>query len=282
MTAAPPLRETAYAKLNLALHVRERMPDGFHRIETIFAFCEDGDVLEAAPADDLILEVTGPFAGALGSESDNLVIQAARALRERFAIGGGARISLVKSLPVAAGIGGGSADAAAALRLLARLWGIAEDDRFEEIAFRLGADVPACLASCAAIGRGRGDRLSPSDDSGLPAIPALLVNPGHPLATGAVFARWDEIDRGGLAEGGALEAALSGRNDLEPPARTLLPVIGDVLQDLAARPGVRLARMSGSGATCFALFDTAASRDAADVAIAASRPGWWRLATALR
>jgi 4-diphosphocytidyl-2-C-methyl-D-erythritol kinase len=257
--------ETAYAKINLALHVRARLPDGYHRIETVFAFCED---------DELSLEVVGPFAAALAGEEDNLALRAARALRERYGIRAGARLRLDKRLPVAAGLGGGSADAAAALRLLTRCWGIeAAEGELPDIAASLGADVPACLLSRAARGEGRGDRLSPIAGPGLAGTPVLLVNPGVPLSTAAVFRAWDGIDRGPL---GGWE---SGRNDLEPAATALAPAIGDGLRALGR---AAFARMSGSGATCFGLFASAAERDAAAARIAAERPGWWLLPTRLR
>lgn len=252
------MREIAYAKLNLALHVRAREADGYHRIETIFAFCEDGDVLGAEPAATLSLAVTGPFAGALAGEADNLVLRATRA------IGARAALTLDKRLPVAAGLGGGSADAAAALRMLGG---------GADVAARLGADVPACLLSRTARGGGRGDEVVPIDIPGLAGRPVLLVNPGAPLATAAVFGAWDGIDRGPLMDWEA------GRNDLEAPARTLVPEIGEVL---AALCGASIARMSGSGATCFGLYDTEAARDAAAARIRAARPGWWVSQTRLR
>lgn len=249
------MREIAFAKLNLALHVRSREADGYHRIETIFAFCEDGDIVAAEPAEALTLTVTGPFAEALGE--DNLVLKAAHAL------GVQAAFRLDKRLPVAAGLGGGSADAAAVLRLF---------DGDAEMAASLGADVPACLASRGARGDGRGDRLEPVE-LGLAGTPVLLVNPGIALATAAAFAGWDGIDRGPL---GRWE---EGRNDLEPPARALVPAIGDVLAALA---DARFARMSGSGATCFGFYENERARDAAAARIAAAHPGWWLSQTRLR
>lgn len=273
-------RETAYAKLNLALHVRRREPDGYHAIETLFAFCEDGDELSWADRPGLI--VVGPFAGALSGEGDNLVLRAARAFAERFGTTEDAGFRLDKRLPVAAGIGGGSADAAAALRLLARRHGVdpAAPDLLA-LAAGLGADVPACLFSTPTRGTGRGDALAPLAEA-LPALPVLLVNPMQPLATGPVFAAWDGQDRGPLPAGDTLAAAQAGRNDLEPPARAILPVIGDVVALLGRQSGMTLARMSGSGATCFALFETVEARDAADRAIGTAQPGWWRLSTRLR
>ena len=252
------MREIAYAKINLALHVRAREADGYHRIETIFAFCEDGDVLTAEPAEELSLVVTGPFADALAGEGDNLVLRAARRL------GAAAALGLDKRLPVAAGLGGGSADAAAVLRLFG---GTMED------AAALGADVPACRFSRTARGEGRGDAIEPIDIPGLTGKPVLLVNPNIALSTGAVFKGWDGIDRGPLGDWE------SGRNDLEAPARALVPEIGAVL---AALGDARIARMSGSGATCFGLYPSDAARDAAAARISAEKPGWWLSQTRLR
>jgi len=189
-------------------------------------------------------------------------------------------ITLDKRLPIASGIGGGSADAAATLRALARWRGVAEDDpALFALAEALGADVPACLLGRAAIGTGKGEKLAPI--AGLGAMPALLVNPGVAVSTAAVFKAWDGVDRGGLASGDLLAVARAGRNDLEPPARAIAPVIAHVVALLAEAPGARLARMSGSGATCFALFETAAERGAAAARINAAHPGWWCLETAL-
>ena len=264
------ITEIAPAKLNLALHVRARRPDGYHELETLFAFVEDGDVLTVEPADADSFTLTGPFGALLRGEGDNLVTRAAGAFREAF--GGGAHaITLDKRLPVASGIGGGSADAAATLRALGKLHGVAVDAMFD-IADRLGSDVPACLYGITAIGRGRGEQLEPVH--GLPATPVLLVNPGVGVSTAEVFRRWDGIDRGPLPAD-----PREGRNDLEPPARAIAPVIDEVLERLAAQPGAGLTRMSGSGATCFALFEDAASRDAARDALAGR--GWWMLASHL-
>jgi 4-diphosphocytidyl-2-C-methyl-D-erythritol kinase len=252
------MQETAYAKINLALHVRAREADGYHRIETLFAFCEYGDVLTATEADLLSLDVTGPFAGAIGGEGDNLVLQAARA------VGRAAAFTLTKNLPVAAGLAGGSADAAAALRMFGGN---------VETAARLGADVPACLLSRTARGTGKGDEIEPVEIAGLSGTPVLLVNPGIPLSTAAGFRAWDGVDRGPLGDW------MEGRNDLEGPAIGLVPEIADVLEALS---GARVARMSGSGATCFGLYESEAERDAAAARIAAARPGWWMSQTRLR
>lgn len=273
--------ETAPAKINLALHVRRRRDDGYHELETLFAFCRDGDVVTVERAPATTLALTGPFAAVLAGESreDNLVVRAVRAFQARFGVGDDYAITLDKHLPVASGIGGGSADAAATLRALARLHGIAVDhaDLFA-IAGELGADVPACLLGETSRGEGKGDalqRLAPLGDR-----PVLLVNPGVGVSTAAVFARWDGVDRGALGQGEVLTVAMAGRNDLEPPARAIAPAIDAVLALLAAAPGAVISRMSGSGATCFAIFQDIATRDAAAV-LARSR-GWWALPTFLR
>ncbi len=277
------MAETAYAKINLALHVRRRRPDGYHELETLFAFCADGDRLSVEPDDMLSLAIDGPFGEGLSAGPDNLVLRAAEALRVEAGVTAGAAIRLGKRLPVASGIGGGSADAAAALRLLARLWEAdVADAALHAIAVGLGADVPACVASRACRGEGRGDALDFLDDEALAGRPVLLVNPRVAVPTGPVFQRWDGVDRGPLAVGDPMAAALAGRNDLEPPARDIQPVIGAVVEALAAAPGVALARMSGSGATCFALYDSIEARDAADRDIAIAYPDWWRLASTLR
>jgi len=273
--------ESAPAKINLALHVRHRRPDGYHELETLFVFAADGDTVTVVPDSADRFAITGPFAAALagGSDADNLVIRAAHAFRETFAIDRPHAITLDKHLPIASGIGGGSADAAATLRALAKLHAIAPDDpRLFVIAGALGADVPACLLGRATLGTGKGEALLPVD--GLAGMPLLLVNPGVAVSTAAVFARWDGEDRGGIAaDGDLLARALAGRNDLQPPAVEIAPAIAGVLTLLDAADGVRLARMSGSGATCFALFDTIEARDAADAR--ATSHGWWTLATAL-
>lgn len=248
----------------------------------MFAFAEHGDELTARPAAAVSLSLSGPFASLLSSD-DNLVTRAAHRFREIFAIDPGVEFHLEKKLPVASGIGGGSADAGAALRLLAGRHGVTLDDpKLVALAADLGADVPACLKSVAVRGDARGDQLTPVPATALAGMPLLLVNPGVPLATGDVFRAWDGIDRGPLADGDPLAVALAGRNDLEAPAKRLLPVIGDVLELLRAQWGTTLVRMSGSGASCFALFQDDAARDAADRAIARSAPGWWRLVSRLR
>lgn len=251
------LSETAYAKINLALHVRQRRADGYHQIESLFAFAEDGDRLTAETREDgaISLTIDGPFALGLESGPDNLVVRAAEALRSACGVTAGADIRLTKNLPIASGIGGGSADAAAALRLLSRLWNLDPDhDRLLRIAAEIGSDVPACLVSRTLVGTGRGEELDLRDIAGLAGMPLLLVNPGRALSTAAVFAAWDQRDRGALHVGDLDQLLADARNDLQAPAIALVPEIADILAELRKADGLRLARMSGSGATCFALF----------------------------
>ncbi|MBA4045618.1 MAG: 4-(cytidine 5'-diphospho)-2-C-methyl-D-erythritol kinase [Erythrobacter sp.] len=297
------MRETAYAKINLALHVRRRREDGYHELETLFAFVDAGDVLSAAPSAQDSLHVVGDFSGLLaplppslgggvggggsapstveppspalpqgeGSILDNLVARALTALPRPQ----GLSVTLEKNLPVAAGLGGGSADAGAVFRIVEALHGLPDD--WKARAAKLGADVPACVLSRTHIGLGTGtEQLSVEDD--LAGTPVLLVNPRVPLSTGPVFKAWDRTDRGPLPEGPASRIAREGRNDLEAPAISLCPVIAEVL---AALQGTApwLARMSGSGATCFALYGTIEARDAA---AAAMPKGWWTMAGRLR
>ena len=283
MTSHEAAAETGWAKINLALHVRRRRADGYHDIETIFAFADFGDALSVRAADDITLTIGGPFGEGLPADESNLVVRAARALAGAYGVASGAALALDKRLPVASGIGGGSADAAAALRLLCRFWKIdADEAALRAVAAPLGADVPACIRSRTQRGDGAGEQLRGLADDDLRGRAVLLVNPGVPLATGPVFAAWDGIDRGALADAHPLAAARAGRNDLEAPANSLCPVIGTVLDALKVQPGATLARMSGSGATCFALFDSGAAAEAARAAIAAAHPGWWAAAGRLR
>lgn len=258
--------------------MRARRADGYHELETLFAFVADGDTVTLSKGQGFA--VNGPFAPALKGEGDNLVVRAAEKFSQAFGVDAAGRITLTKRLPVASGLGGGSADAAATLRLLAQREGIALDDpRLFDCADALGSDVPACLYSRTAIGRGRGERLEPV--AGAPGVSVLLVNPGVAVSTADVFRRWDGVDRGALGEGDLITVARAGRNDLEPPALAVAPQVGAVLKLLDAQPGIMLARMSGSGATCFALFDTIASREAAARSVSAANPGWWCLETVL-
>ncbi|HEV2596397.1 MAG TPA: 4-(cytidine 5'-diphospho)-2-C-methyl-D-erythritol kinase [Sphingomicrobium sp.] len=269
---SPPAREIAAAKLNLALHVRGTLPDGRHAIETVFAFCTDGDRLSGEIADETTLTIGGPFGAELGNPRENLVIKAASALAAAANVQQGAALNLDKQLPVASGIGGGSADAAAALRLLTALWRI-DPAHASAVAPKLGSDVPACLLSLPMYGEGAGDHLTGADLAELSGAPVLLVNPRVALSTAEVFASWDGVDRG------PLENWRDGRNDLLAPATALVPEIASILAWLSAQPGAFHARMSGSGATCFAFFESEEARNAAEE----SAPNaWWRLATFLR
>jgi 4-diphosphocytidyl-2-C-methyl-D-erythritol kinase len=268
------LTETAYAKINLALHVRRRREDGYHDIETLFAFADNGDRLAASPASRDVVNVKGEFAGALDDPFANIVAKALNSFKHVP----GWSVVLEKNLPVAAGLGGGSADAGAIIRMIER-WSKLPGD-WRERAARLGADVPACVESRTCIGRGTGTDLQPVDGD-LAGMPVLLVNPRVPLATGPVFAAWDGIDRGPLPQGPARAIALAGRNDLEAPATDLCPAIAEVLAALhETRP--LLARMSGSGASCFALYDHHDVMLQASEMVAGSHPGWWRMTGSLR
>ena len=265
------MRETAFAKINLALHVRRRREDGYHELETLFAFVDAGDRLSAKPAACDELRTVGAFATQLTDPFGNIVAKALQALPH----GPGWAVTLEKNLPVAAGLGGGSADVGAVFRMVEAQFGLPAD--WAARAAKLGADVPACVRSVTCIGRGTGTELD-EIDSDLTGKPVLLVNPRIPLSTGLVFAGWDGQDRGALPTGTASEIALAGRNDLEAPAIALCPIIADVLAALRETAPL-LARMSGSGATCFALYDRAEQRDAARAAI---NPAWWTLAGSLR
>jgi 4-diphosphocytidyl-2-C-methyl-D-erythritol kinase len=255
-----------------------RRPDGYHLLDSLVVFAGIGDRLTVSPADCLTLSVTGPFAAGLQAEADNLVLRAARGLAAHAGISATGALVLEKNLPVASGIGGGSADAAAALRLLGRFWGL-ETGAFGQLAGGLGADVPVCVAGVPALMSGIGEVLAVAP--ALPGIGIVLVNPGVAVATPTVFRARSgpfsdpaRFPAGGWPDADSLVAALRAtHNDLEPPARRLAPAIGDVLDTLTATSGCLLARMSGSGATCFGLFsDPAAARTAAGTIV---RDGWW-------
>ncbi len=274
MSARLALTETAYAKINLALHVRRRRDDGYHELETLFAFVDQGDELTATSVvrDELIM--VGEFADQLTNPFDNIVMKALGGLPRAD----GLSITLEKRLPVSAGLGGGSADAGAVFRLVERSHGLPDD--WAERAARLGADVPACVGSTICIGRGIGTELTPMEND-LAGMAVLLVNPRQPLSTAAVFANWDGEDRGALPEGGVRAMAQAGRNDLEYPAIALCPVIAEVLASLRAT-APWLTRMSGSGATCFALYERHdVMREAAEK-LTLAHPGWWQMQGRLR
>ena len=275
--------ETAFAKINLALHVRRRRDDGYHELETLFAFVDCGDRLTFAAAADLALSIDGPFAAPLLAEpmADNLILRVAREMQSYFLVSEGASIHLTKNLPVASGIGGGSADAAATARGLNRLWDLgASDAQLIQAVGDLGADIPACIASVSARGEGVGEALTPLDDV-FTGMPILLANPLQGVSTAAVFKAWDRQDRGPLADGDAMTAARSGRNDLEAPAIAICPAIADGLAVLA-ETGATFTRMSGSGATIFALFPNTAARDTAAAYFAEKLPHWWTMTGSLR
>lgn len=275
----------ARAKINLFLHVVGRRPDGYHLLDMLVVFAEIGDEIRVAPADDLSLVIDGPFGAGLSAGSDNLVLRAAAGLRQLAGTTQGASISLTKILPLASGIGGGSADAAATLIALMRLWQVTPDRRaLFDLAASLGADVPVCLDGRASLVSGIGEIIEP-----LPPLPEawlLLVNPLVETPTPAVFkaragafsAKADWLERPRDAH--ELAAALaSRRNDLAEPATRLAPVVGDVLAALAATPDCLLARLSGSGATCFGLFENKVAALGARNAVLRHRPDWWAVAT---
>ncbi|MEO6152268.1 MAG: 4-(cytidine 5'-diphospho)-2-C-methyl-D-erythritol kinase [Croceibacterium sp.] len=268
------LTETAYAKINLALHVRGRREDGYHEIETLFAFVDGGDRLSALSSAEDKLRTVGEFADQLSDPFDNIVAKALATLPRRD----GLAITLEKNLPVAAGLGGGSADAGAVFRLVREAHGLPGDWR--ERAARLGADVPACVESEACVGRGTGTELETIEND-LAGRSILLVNPRAPLATGRVFAAWDGIDRGPLPDGPVSYVAREGRNDLAGPAMALCPAVAEVLRALRELPA-DLVRMTGSGATCYALFSRHDVMLEAARALALSHANWWQMTGRLR
>ena len=290
MPSDEPVVEAAPAKLNLALHVTGRRPDGFHSLEMLVAFAEVGDELEALPAGKDSLSVTGPFAKALIGADGNLVLRALAAFRARWpaALPEGVALTLRKNLPIAAGLGGGSADAAAALRLLAQLSAVPiAFTELLELALPLGADVPMCLYSRPAEVRGLGEIVLPLKH--FPSLHAVLVNPLVPLATADVFRRLERRENPGLPDLGdpLIRPAQLGlwlgetRNDLEPPALLLLPAIGELTAAMAGASGAILARMSGSGATVFSLFGSSAQAHQAAHDLRERWPGYWVAASPL-
>lgn len=282
----------APAKVNLYLRIVGRRGDGYHLLDTLVAFAGLADRIAAEAADDLSLAIDGPFAPPLdgGALDDNLVMRAARALAERLGIAPRARLRLTKNIPVGAGLGGGSADAAAALQALAALWQATPSERdLSDLAIGLGADVPMCLAGRPACVSGIGEQIGPA--LRLPACGLLLVHPGVPLPTAAVFRAADA--RGPWPQAlpvvrapdtvAGLAAALAVRgNDLADAAISLMPEIGAILATMRATPGCRYAAMSGSGAACFALYDDVMTAEAAQAAVTRARPLWWTDAGALR
>jgi 4-diphosphocytidyl-2-C-methyl-D-erythritol kinase len=286
----PALVEQGRAKVNLSLRVVGRRADGYHDLESVVAFADCADRLTLERGGELRLATTGPLAAACGETSDNLVFKAAKLLADAVPNLKLGAFALDKVLPVAAGIGGGSADAAAALRLLARLNNLPLDDpRLQEVALATGADVPVCLFSRACDVTGVGEQLLPL---ALPSMPCVMVNPRVPVATKDVFQELglrngellvgatSVLDAPAWPEQGAsiadwVEVLETVANDLEAPALRIEPLIGDVLEALRDSAGVKLARMSGSGATCFAIYGASADAHAAAETIRRDHPGWW-------
>jgi 4-diphosphocytidyl-2-C-methyl-D-erythritol kinase len=277
----------APAKINLYLHITGRREDGYHTLESLVVFAGVGDTVEVMPSPALELSVSGPFAAALSREADNLVLRAARALADATGREAQASIQLTKNLPVAAGLGGGSADAAATLLGLCEFWKVAPDaETLAALALRLGADVPACLAREPVLVSGIGEDVRPAPR--LPECHVVLVNPGISLSTPEVFAKFAEQGLYGaepesfsVALGDAeslAEALRQRRNDLEAPAIALAPVIKEVLEALSHSPGCLLARMSGSGASCFGLFADESTAKSVASTLAREQPGWWSAA----
>jgi 4-diphosphocytidyl-2-C-methyl-D-erythritol kinase len=293
VTVSPPVRfvENAPAKVNLTLRVLGRRADGYHEIESLVAFADFGDRLSLSPGAELALSVCGPWAAQAGEGGDNLVFKAASALAARIPDIVLGAFELDKQVPVAAGLGGGSADAGAALRLLARANDLGRDDsRLYEAARAAGADVPVCLDARPRLMCGIGEKLSAP--LALPPLAAVLVNPGVALATKLVFAGWTRavkpappfdlatVERTRNQEQ-LLQSLARQANDLEDAAIKLAPVIGELLAALRGLPGCRLARMSGSGATCFGLFSSAAEAGAAAEILQGKYPLWWRRVSVL-
>lgn len=279
--AAPRLAEAAPAKVNLTLHLRGRRDDGYHLLDSLVVFPQVGDHLAAQPGERTELNITGPFAAGLETGNDNLVLRAARLLSEQTRPGANALMTLEKALPIASGIGGGSSDAAAALRILSRLWNV---EIPADLALSLGADVPVCLAAPDPQRmQGIGEHVTPAPS--LPDFWMVLVNPGVAVPTGAVFRAVEDVNPPPPPEmpdhfsdfrafAGWLQ---SQRNDLQAPAISVAPAVSDVLAALSDAP---FHRMSGSGATCFALFETQAQAQSCRDHIAAAEPGWWVVSAA--
>ncbi|RED51266.1 4-(cytidine 5'-diphospho)-2-C-methyl-D-erythritol kinase [Aestuariispira insulae] len=279
----------APAKVNLYLHVTGRRDDGYHLLDSLVVFTEFGDRVTVSPAPDLTLSVGGPFAAAIPNGGDNLVLRAARALQQAAGVTAGAAIHLEKFIPVAAGVGGGSADAAAVLKTLMRLWELTlEQGRLEALALALGADVPVCLESRSAYMGGIGEDLTAAPD--IPKLGILLANPGIGLSTPAVFkARTSSFSDNARLTPGELATrtdfinALSTRNnDLSEPAVSLVPEVGDLLVALGRTDHCLLARMSGSGATCFALYEDQAAAEKAAESLGNAWPDLWLQASNIR
>lgn len=281
------VRVFAPAKVNLTLHVGALRADGRHALESVAVFADVGDWIWAEDDDRPSLNLAGPFAAALAQERDNLAVRAARLLASEAGIARGVRLTLDKHLPIASGIGGGSADAAAVLRALDALWALNLSVRdMHRLAAQIGSDVSACVGSEPCFMTGAGDQISPLPD--WPEMNAVLVNPGSVAPTGEVYRRFDEmrLARPVSAQAPAITELAqaiayieAGRNDLTEPAKAIAPAIADVLALLAAHAPI--VRLSGSGATCFALAESAARAQKVASAVSAARPQWWVRATRL-
>lgn len=275
--------ETAYAKINLALHVRDRLPGGYHEIETIFAFLDDGDQLSVADGKGISLSIEGEFSDNLDDDDDeNLVLTAARLLEKRSGQAKNARLILQKNLPVASGIGGGSANAAATFRLLNRYWQLGFSEMaLVEMSRSLGADVPACIASQTCFAKGIGQDLVACDSSTVEGTGVVLVNPKKPVSTAMIFDQWDQVDRGPLIGDNLMQMAISGRNDLQPMAEVEVSEIAIIL-DFLATTNAEIIRMSGSGATCFGLYKTVEEAKAVEAEVKKQFPSYWSMEGCLR
>ena len=283
MAAETLIREFAPAKVNLYLHVTGKRDDGYHLLDSLVMFADVGDYIDISSADDLSLVHAGPFGDVLPDPSNNLIMRAATALQDMCGFTKGAHITLNKNLPVASGIGGGSADAAAAIRGLCGLWNIdVASEAIMDLALSLGADVPVCLRGQSTIMRGIGENFT--DLNPCPSVHAILVNPGVGVSTPSVFKarigefsapfNWNELDHPSF-----IERLHQTQNDLESAAISLSPVIAQVLDVLSNMEQVKLVRMSGSGATCFALFDDAHSAQTAAISLQKDYPDWWSTST---
>jgi 4-diphosphocytidyl-2-C-methyl-D-erythritol kinase len=285
------LRRFAPAKINLFLHVGDKRPDGYHDLLSLVVFADVGDWLTVAPADHLTLRVTGPFADQLAGETDNLVLRAARALsamaKDHGADTPGAALSLEKNLPIASGIGGGSSDAAATLLALAQLWALPIGiDELRAIGLTLGADVPVCLNAQPAFMSGIGEVVKPA--TGLPPFHLVLANPGVAIPTAQIFKALNTRTGTALPKpfggGSAHDLVLwldHLMNDLAAPATAIAPVVTRLETAITATEGCLLARMSGSGATCFGLYDSQAEASAAAALLSKDHPEWWVKSAAL-
>ncbi len=279
------VRVQAPAKVNLYLHVTGRRADGYHLLDSLFVFAADGDVVTVRESDRLTLDIRGPYADALPGGEENIVLKAARLLAEVCGEKTGAAVTLEKNLPVAAGIGGGSADAAATLKALLKLWNqTVPPAQLHEIALKLGADVPSCLAAKAVQVSGIGEVLTPAPQ--LPPLFLVLVNPNRPVFTPAVFKAREPVfsDPAPFTEKMTdfdvfIRALAARRNDLSDAACQIEPAVFEVLQALRADPACRLARMSGSGGTCFGLFASAGEASLCCQRIRGNHPDWWVLNT---